>query len=228
MIEELKSVINKIPAVIPYLTGRARWLAFASQEAKVKTYEYYLLELERMIYNVYSGSLGGSFIDIMANLISGQIRQAYQKAWIDSGYQLPLPPYMEGAAEAMILNQYDYVDGLYRAIIDARVDGTPIDPLLARAKLWAARWNEAYQDGVRLITEKEGGNMIWVLGEAEHCETCINLSGIVASAREWTVLGIAPKSQRLKCKGYNCECELVPTTKRRSPNAYGRIEEALL
>jgi hypothetical protein len=59
----------------------------------------------------------------------------------------------------------------------------------------------------------------WVFGDADHCETCSRLNGLVATAKEWTISGIKPQSppnENLDCKGFNCQCKLVPTTKRRS------------
>jgi hypothetical protein len=34
----------------------------------------------------------------------------------------------------MIADEFTHVEGLFRDIVDARIDGTPIDPLLARAQ----------------------------------------------------------------------------------------------
>ena len=83
-IRTIRSAIKAYPIVIPHLTGRARWVAFAAG-GEYKTYDYYLQQLTRLITSVYNGNLGGEFIDIMANLIQGQIYQAVNQAWLDSG-----------------------------------------------------------------------------------------------------------------------------------------------
>ena len=74
--------------------------------------------------------------------------------------------------------------------------------------------------------------MKWELGETEeHCETCAALNGIVAFAREWETLGVHPQdapNNKLECGGWQCGCTLTPTSQRRTSDAYGRIEEALL
>jgi len=185
--------------------------------------------IEGLVNGVYNGNIGGQFIDTLANIISGQLTQAYRQAWEDEGMtDYFAPDYLSESLEAMILGQYDYVDQFYRDIIDARVDGTSVEPLLARAKLWANRWNEAYNEAVRLITLQGGGNLVWEYGDAEHCNTCLSLNGIVARASEWDTLGVKPQGDMLECGGWNCKCALVSTDKRRSPNAYGRIEEILL
>jgi len=221
----IKTLVKRFPAVVPHLSGRARWLAHSRGE--YKTYDYFLRQLEGLVRGVYAGNIGGAFIDTMANLISGQLNQAFSQAWKDEGTGGAFPEYLQSAAEALILTQYEHVDQYYRDIVDARIDKLPIDSLLARAALWAQRWTEAYNQAVALITAEMGGNMVWTLGATEeHCETCAGLNGIVARASEWDELGIHPQgapNDALECGGWRCDCSLTPTDKRRSPKAYESI-----
>lgn len=230
-----RSAICAAPDVIPHLSDKTR---HALQEpTEYKTYEYMLKQIEGLVNGVYSGNIGGQFIDTMANLISGQLTQAYRQAFEDEGYTDEfLPEYLTTALEEMILGQYDYVDQYYRDIVDARVDGTPIEPLLSRAQMWANQWNAAYQKALELIRMQNGGNLEWVQGATEKgCRTCAALDGIIMSAKEWQALDLHPRgypNSKLECEGggpaNNCDCTLSPTDKRRSPNAYGRVEEILL
>lgn len=226
----LQAVVTRYPAVIPHLKGRARWQAF-TRGGEYKTYEFFLDALEGLIQGVYDGNVGGDFIDIAANLISGQLTDAYERAWDDQEEEGDLPDYLTGPLEDMILSQYDFVDGLYREIVDARVDETPIDPLLARAALWAQRWTEAYNEAVHLITLENGGNEIWTLGETEeHCPTCSALNGIIAPASVWEELAVHPQgapNDLLSCGGWQCDCAQTPTDKRRTPKAYDLILNAV-
>lgn len=222
----LKAVIRRYPAVVEHLSGRARWIAFA-RDGEYKTYDYFLATVQRLVKDVYKGNMGGEFIDIMANLIQGQITQAYQIAWQTEGGDGVMPDYLKSAAEDDILRQYDYVDQFYRDIADARIDQTPIDPLLARAALWANRYNESYSRAVGLILAQMGGRLAWKLGETEeHCDSCFALNGIVAFATEWEELDVHPQGApngKLQCGGWKCDCSLSPTDKRRSPKAYTTI-----
>ena len=198
-----------------------------------KTYDYMLSVITGLVRGVYTARIGGQFIDVMANLISGQLTQAYQQAYTDDGFtDFEMPDYLNKSLEALILKQYDYVDQYYRDIVDAMVDQTPIEPLIARAALWAQRWTEGYNEAVRLITVNGGGNLVWILGATEaHCPECSGLNGIVARATEWQMLNVKPQNapnEKISCGGWLCDCSLTPTDKRRSPNAYGRIEEILL
>ena len=230
-----RAAIEAVPEVMPFLSNRARYMLY--KPAEYKTYDYMLRAIEGLVNGVYSGTVGGQFIDTMANIISGQLSQAYRQAWEDEGFtDAFLPDYLTQSLEAMILNQFDYVDQYYRDIVDARVDGTPVAPLLARAGLWANQWNVAYKEAVQLIRFQGGGNLEWRKGQTEKgCRTCAALDGFVMSAREWEQLDLHPRgylNSKLECEGggpvNNCDCELLPTDKRRSPNAYGRIEEILL
>lgn len=193
----------------------------------IKTYEFYYNTLVRLVRSVYQGYIGGEFIDIMANLVQGQINQAYGQAWIDEGNGSTMPEYLTNAANAFILEQYNYVDQYYRDIVDAKIDGASLDPLLMRAEMWAGQWDTAYRDALLLIRTETGGNLMWRKGQTEQgCETCAQLDGLVMSARDWDELGLHPRgypNPQLACEGggpaNNCDCELQPTDKRRSPNA---------
>jgi hypothetical protein len=224
MYKIIRTVATATPGVFAHLKGLARWIA-AKPEA-YKTYDFYLSTLTRMIRNVYDGYLAGEFIDIMASLINGQINQAYKQAWDDVGTGSdgdPEPSYLTQAAEDMVVAQYDFVDGFFRDIVAARLDKTPIEPLLARAPLWANRWNEAYNDAVHLIQLELGGKEVWIEGDTvDKCPTCLALNGIVAFAHEWESAGFHPQggpNPMLDCGGYNCQCRLEPTDARRSPRA---------
>lgn len=218
----LRQAVQIVPEVKAHLSDRARWAMY--QPAEYKTYDFMLARVEGLVRGVYSNNVGGDFIDIMASLISGQLTQAYRQAYEDEGYtDFMLPEYLATSLETMILNQFDYVDQFFRDVVDARIDGKPIQPLLARAAMWANRWNEAYNEAIRLITAENGGNLIWMIGEAEHCTTCLALNGIVASGKEWEASGWKPQSADLECGGYNCKCTLTPTNQRRGKGAAERL-----
>jgi hypothetical protein len=200
-----------------------------------KTYDYFLSTLENLVQSVYDGNLGGEFKDILRNLILGQISQAYETAWTDDGNELPPPEYIRDASQAAVLAQYEFVDQFYRDIVDARVDGTPIAPLLSRAPLWVNRYTEAYNDAVNLIAAETGGKQIWRLGLTEkHCPFCKAFNGLVAYASEWRELGIQPQNApnpiltgerdgEKGCEGWHCDCKLENTDRRRSPKIYDTL-----
>jgi hypothetical protein len=192
-----------------------------------KDYDYFRATLESLIESLYNGYIGGEFTGILDNLIRGQLGQAYENAWRDSGMDGEIPDYLRSAYTNDYYNQIGYIPQFFRDIIDAKVDGEPIGGLLARADLWANRYNESYNNAMMLITGQEGGNMVWRLGATEkHCETCAQLNGLVARASEWELSGIHPQgapNALLECEGWNCDCSLEQTDQRRSPGALGTL-----
>ena len=163
--------------------------------SEYKTADYMEKQIVGLVRGVYSGAVGGDFIDIMANLISGQLTAAFATAYTDEGYDGALPDFLDAALTQMVVDQYTFVDQYYKDIVDARLDGTPVEPLLSRAGMWANQWNAAYNEAIRLMAAEYGGNLMWILGEADHCETCLALNGIVASGVEWDESGWQPQSQ---------------------------------
>lgn len=206
-------VVRIMPQVIPHLS------------TEFKSQPYFLARVQGLVRGVYDGYIGGEFVDIMQNLIKGQMNDAYLRAWSDQTDGGVLPSYLNESLALFTLTQtnFDWIYQFYKDIIDARVDQTSIEPLLTRAGMWANRWNDAYNEATRQIALEEGYNMQWVLGEAEHCTTCLALSNIVAKAKEWEQSGWRPQSQDLECHGYNCKCSLEITDKRRTPKALARL-----
>lgn len=206
-------IIKAVPQVVKYL------------DSAYKSYDYFIARIEGLVRGVYSGNVGGEFVDILASLIRGQVADAYSQAWMDEGYFPPLPDSVNASMEMFVTTQtnFDWIYQYYRDIIDARVDGTPLAPLLQRASMWANQWNAAYSQALIDILKETGGNLIWIIGNSEHCRTCLSLNGIIASAVEWDASGWKPQSQDLACHGYNCQCSLETTARRRTPNAAERL-----
>jgi hypothetical protein len=221
----IADAVKAVPEVMPLLSDRARFI-FNGNSKEYKSAEYFLSQVNRLVSSLYNGYIGGNFIDLMANLISGQLYDAYYQAFQDEEGGKNLPDYLDAAWQSDVLNQYNFVDQFYRDIIDAKIDQTGLDPLLARAAMWANRWNESYNNAVALITENNGGNLMWVYGDTDHCDTCLNLNGIVASKKDWDTAGVKPQNAQndmLDCGGWRCKCSLVATDKRRSPKALDTI-----
>ena len=110
---------------------------------------------------------------------------------------------------------FDYLDNL------ANTPGASLQSAVPRLQMWGNRWQGVYNEAVTYFGGK--ARFVWVLGPTEHCTTCAGLSGIVAWAKEWEMADIRPQSRRLECGGYRCQCQLLPSTRRRSPRALNRI-----
>jgi hypothetical protein len=223
----IRAVVRVVPDVLPLLPARVRYSI--AEPTEYKTYEFFLSAIQGLVAGVYYNNIGGIFIDTLANLISGQLTAAYMSAWMEEGHFTDLPAYLQADLENMILQQYDFIDQFFRDIIDARLDGLPLEPLMYRAQLWANQYNSAYNRALLAIEKNEGGKLMWVEGDTgKKCPVCLALDGIVAYASEWDLAGVRPQSPpnpRLGCGGWRCLCKLVPTKKRRTPKAFDRIME---
>jgi hypothetical protein len=230
LLASLRATIRIVPDVLPHLSLSTR--RALAEPTEYKTYEFFLSAVEGLVNGVYLGLVDSDFVYTMDNLITGQLRDAYIRAWVDDEHFGELPDYLQESLDAMVEEQQSHVVDFWHAIIDARVDGTPVAPLLNRAGMWAGRWNEAYEMARHLIAVENGGREMWVTDpQKESCTICLALNGIVAYAREWDELNVHPRNapnpilskDRGGCGGWKCGCERQPTNQRRSPKAYTTI-----
>jgi len=205
------------PEIAPLLSRKARHMA---GDTEVKTYEYYRRTIINLVESLWEGFIGGEFVDIMYNLIHGQLSDAYEKALMDAELspEEATPEMREQVAQA-IQQEQQHVQGFFRDIVIAKNEGETIDQFLTRAEIWANRYNDVYNQAKLKIAGIMGKKLEWVLGDAEHCSTCLTLAGKVAYAAEWEKSGFHPQqppNKLLECGGWNCACSLVPTDKRKS------------
>jgi hypothetical protein len=182
--------------------------------AALKTQGFYERALNQAVRDLYNGRIPDSeFIDKQIYLVEEQ----FPRAWREGARDVDFNPANMTEGDTAILQEritaeQDHILDFAQAIMDAAKEGQPIDPLLARADLWAARYPEV----VNAARVHFGGRMhlVWNVGPTEHCRNCLALDGVVAEASEWEqarASGIYPKSPELACHGYNCACELNPT-----------------
>lgn len=96
--------------------------------------------------------------------------------------------------------------------------GHPWSEIEARLQLWYARWGAVVEMGKAYACSDQ--KMEWMLGQSEHCESCLKLSGKVKRMSYWEKMGILPRvpgATYLKCRGWNCQCSLVITTAKATP-----------
>jgi hypothetical protein len=182
-------------------------------------YEFSLRTAIRELYN--TGDLG-AYIDHHSRLIEEQ----FNRAWREGLRELGLT--VEDMTDAeykrlreLIFEEEGYVLDFAEEILIARQEGRPVDPYVSRAQTWANRYNSIVNEAKTMAGKDQ--KLEWVLGKAEHCSSCMKLSGIVKRASVWQTAGIRPQNApnpHLECQGYNCKCTLQPTTK---PGTRGRF-----
>lgn len=196
----------------------------------IKTQDAYFRQLWNRIREYYANEIsGGQFLDALANLVQDQITRAYRAALREEG----LDPNLVNAeyqdnVERIILSEYDHVDGLAADVQRASAEGAGFEQFRVRAELWANRYTDAYNTAILDIALENGGKLEWELGATEeHCETCQALNGKVAFASEWEEAGLRPQNPpngQLDCGGWQCDCKLSTTDKRRTKNALATIQ----
>ena len=187
-----------------------------------KTALHYEFSLRTAIHNLYETGDLGAYIDHHSRLIEEQ----FNRAWREGLRELGLTPEDMTSAEVSRLNELIYEEEGYvldfaAEILRARENGDPVSPFTSRAQTWANRYNSIVNEAKTMAGKDQ--KLEWVLGVAEHCSSCIKLSGIVKRASVWHNAGIRPQNApnpMLECGGYNCKCQLVPTTK---PGTRGRF-----
>lgn len=254
MIELLKAILAEVPEVRPYLTGQAlKAIEGKSQDSMTR-------ELRDLALNLYRGGGEdyGWSNEFQAAVRDG-IEQAINQSWDDNGGDGDLPDYLNHAIDDLVMQQSGFISKLYRDIIAGRDGSLSQAQLLSRVDLWAQQYTGAYNQAQELIAQNEpvdqpvdengmplgliaagllmgagaagGKKLQWVMGATEeHCTTCADLTGIVAYAAEWALLGVHPQrppNGKLVCGGWRCDCALVETDEPRSDNALDEIRKAI-
>lgn len=231
----VQALARNVPGLTDNLRGRARWVARAIEgEVEYKTVDAMFRMIWRAVRELYNNQIGyDAFIDRMSDILPQQLRKAWNAGMRVNGLdpQRDMTPEWEAVYQEYVIGQFAWVDRLASDIVAARVAQSGTDALRVRANMWANRYNEC-RDLASITTSASNTNYVWVLGEAEHCDTCLAIAGTVASAAQWEMAreaGLFPKSPKLQCRGYNCKCRLERTDKRRSPKAIDAIiTQALL
>lgn len=231
LIRAVRRIVAVTPAVRPLLSGRARWLTFDFGNADAKMIEAKTADaLTRQVYNLMvslqsSGDLN-AFLDGMASVIQAQLTKAFRAALRDADLSPDLVNQdgegFKDELESMILSEYDFVDGLGADVLG----GMSKAEMQARADMWGNRYNDAYNQATFIIAEQYGELLEWIYGDTEHCDTCGELNGKVAYAKEWEAAGVKPQqppNAALECGGWRCKCRLEFTDKKRTPNALNKI-----
>ena len=105
-----------------------------------------------------------------------------------------------------------------------RASGGLLRTSLTRLSPWVNRWNEV--KGIAAEMSCVDQKFIWLLGDAEHCRTCLKLNGRVMRASRWRELDVHPQDTRpgkLICQGFECKCRRPPTDRRATPGRLPRL-----
>jgi len=170
------------------------------------------------IRGLWNGDLDRvGFLAAMDSTIDRNLREAFYAGAAQSGIAPDeLKPDEVAKMRELINGQLSYILPLADAVeTGSKANGGPLEALISRADMWANRYNEAQNLGQ--ITTGADLKYQWVLGNTEHCETCLRMSGKIKRGSTWSASPIQPQSSSLACGGYRCQCALVPTDLPMSP-----------
>lgn len=129
--------------------------------------------------------------------------------YAESGALLPLDPEDNRQYTKWLAEQAVYVSNLNKEL--RGVESLDAD---SRATMWGNKSLTAIYDAGRVSADKNG-MYEWALGNTEeHCKDCLRLNGQVHRLKDYMRKGWLPKSDRLSCHGFNCDCSLIKTTER--------------
>lgn len=221
---------------------RARLLANLPAE-EVKTTGAYELHAWAYMREFFTGRIDGfGFIDLMAAEIDNQLNRAWREGADFAGVA---PNEFTQADKDVIISlvkrEQDYLDGVAGEIEGFAAEGNHTDEEFStrfrnRAHMWALGYDSTVNSAKLHFGDKE--KYEWVMGPTEqHCHTgdhgkpgigCSDLQGMVLFAYEWDQAGVKPQSNYTNCGGWNCECDLKPTTKRRTSGGIGKLMDMMV
>ena len=188
-----------------------------------------LPEFRRGIRNAVRGYWTGAFdqltaVDAMMSAIEGGFPKAWKLGAAECG--IKLDDYTNDEKNELqnrINGQWVYVADFLARII-TKANGGKLDAAFVQSEIWIARYDEV-RNAARVMACKDKP-LEWVLGVAEHCDSCVKLSGKVKRASWWQTNGILPRqpgAPYLICGGWRCQCSLVLTAKPLSRGAMPRL-----
>ena len=173
--------------------------------------------LRAATYGLWSGKMDlGDFIRSMVSSIMRHLLLAFEQGLKVCGMTL------DDLEERERLQGLEFANKQFAHIADFgrwieahnKESGGLYRSVTQRQSVWVARWQESFNIGKTLACSDR--KVEWVLGMAEHCRSCLKLSGKVKRMSYWRDKGVLPRvagSLVLACHGFKCQCSLELTDK---------------
>lgn len=150
----------------------------------------------------------GALEDVLLDLLTTAGTQAFVDG-LRSGGVLDAPDEDDQQViQDWLLDQITFIDGFAREVASGAV---PVEAARDRADLWVNKSIRQMYNGGQL-SANANGMYAWQLGQTEqHCPDCTRLNGQVHRLKDWAKRGLQPPTDLTSCKGFRCDCSLVPT-----------------
>jgi len=183
----------------------------------VKTQAYFQRALWDYTRKFHAGTMDvTTFLDKFIALVEDQARRAWNEGMRNVGQDpARMSLQQRGRLQEIINQEFNHVLDFASAIEEAKNTGKPVDPLKARCDLWANRYPNIVNEAQAYCAPYD--RYEWMYGDTvQHCSTCAQLNGVVATGQQWRDSGVMPQNPpnpRLECGGWRCRCRLLSTDK---------------
>lgn len=188
----------------------------ATEATRTYTLTESLASYERAIENYAAALWRGDvsefeFVDAMVTAVDYYMREAWNIGAAECSIS-PDDMTEEEKTQRSIMasSQFGYIPGLAAYILsNNRASGAKLGDLQPRLDMWSNRYRESVSRGQAMACYDLKAR--WAFGgTVEHCDSCQTLVGQVRRMSFWQA-HIMPQDKRLACRGYKCNCRLVPT-----------------
>ena len=207
MIENIiKSVVDRFPAVLPFLSRRARYKASTADTNR----EYHDEITSALVDYFEGGSLPASRNQFKRAMVAAFL-DIFEAGWQDGGAELPLDDEALNWLGDRQSQEMVNIDSLFQNARDIRKqkDFDYFAWSSARADGYVSALQGVYNAASMLAKGKQ--MLTWHLGQTEqHCDTCASLNGKKHPAYWYIERNYIPRQAgaAMDCGGYNCDCRL--------------------
>lgn len=186
----------------------------------------YRTGLRAPVRALFTGAMDfDQFFDAMMTAIRRGITQAWnQGAKLAGVAENELTPQEMIAREQTINNEFNYITGLAARIDEIRDTDGKLGSAFNLLGAWVNRWQDAKNRAQEIASTDP--KLKWNLGVAEHCTSCVKLSGKIKRASYWNERGVHPQqppNELLECGGWECKCFFTPTNEQLSKGPLPRL-----
>ena len=185
----------------------------------LKSQAYYERSITRAARELYRSGDVETFLSAMDDIIQREIPRAMYAGMRECGL-VPDDMTEEEQNELIdiMIKTSSFAPGLASGVTKLRDAGQRFDVILPRIATWSNQWSTAYNMGVMLCKDIK---LEWLLGDTEHCKSCLKLAGYVKRASQWKKAGVGPQAgpdnelpnPKLECGGWQCDCRFMETDK---------------
>lgn len=172
----------------------------------------YAKALRASVYGLWSGRIDyNDFVDQVITAELTYLSEAYYEGSAKMGVRRDeLTDEELRQLTTLIFEQFQYAHSLGQYVLrNSKANDRLLRSAQARLPMWLITFDKFVQLG--MLAAKEDPKLKWVLGDAEHCSSCLKLAGKVKRKSQWIAADIYPKHSNLACSGRNCKCEWIPT-----------------